>query len=134
MGSLNNAITHKNSLTKHFSSFISSKNFYFQYIRQYLLILQKKCVLRNQLLLNYYNTAQKNTEPHQQFCVKISYSTFPSNARRFFRSVIKLSNSVQSSDWAPSHFALHGLLCTSINNPSAPAAMAALAMVGTIHA
>ena len=107
MGSLNNAITHKNSLTKHFSSFISSKNFYFQYIRQYLLISQKKCVLRNQLFLNYYNTAQKNTEPHQQFCVKFLTALSPQMPDVF--SGLSLNYQIRCN---PATGLRHILLCT----------------------
>ena len=49
-------------------------------------------------------------------------------------------NCISSSNWsgvrlcAPSHLALAGLLCTSIIRPSAPAATAAFASSGTIHA
>ena len=68
------------------------------------------------------------------FPSKFYYSTLPSNSTRFFKSAIRLVNSSQFNDWAPSHLALHGLLCTSISKPSAPAAMAALAIVGTIQA
>ena len=44
------------------------------------------------------------------------------------------SNCSGVMDWAPSHRAWGGSLCTSMSRPSAPAAMAAMLIRSTIHA